>query len=371
MPPSNRRDLYEILGVSQDASEEELKRAYRAAALKYHPDRNPGDKEAEERFKELSGAYQILSDPERRAQYDRFGTAAFDGGAGGFDFGGHFEDIFSGIFSEFFGGPRPGRSRGRARRGDDLRYNLDISFEEAAFGTEKTISIPRMAACDACHGKGAKPGTAPKTCGACRGSGQVRFQQGFFSIAKTCGTCNGQGTVITDPCPKCRGQGVVRRTQTLNVKIPAGVDTGSRLKLRGEGEAGAGGGPSGDLYVVMRVLDHPLFRREENDVVCDMPISFPMAALGSDIEVPTLEGKARLRIPPGTQSGTKFRLKGKGIVDLRGYPRGDHVVRVVVETPRKLTAKQRALLEEFARSSGEEVHPLSRGFLDKVKEMFG
>ncbi len=367
MPP-RQRDYYEILGVERDAGDEELKRAYRKMALKYHPDRNPGDKEAEERFKEASAAYQVLSDPERRAQYDRFGHAAFDGS--GFDFTTGFEDLFSGIFGEFFGGARPGR-RGRSRRGDDLRYNLDLTFDEAAFGTEKTISVPRMASCEGCHGKGAKPGTSPKTCSACRGSGQVRFQQGFFSIAKTCGQCNGQGTLISDPCPKCQGQGIVRRTQSLNVKIPAGVDSGSRLKLRGEGEAGTGGGPGGDLYVVIRVLEHPLFKREENDVICEIPLSFPQAALGAEIEVPTLDGKARLRIPPGTQAGAVFRLKAKGVPDLRGYGRGDHVVRVMVETPRKLTKRQQQLLEEFARISGEEVHPMKSGFLDKVKEMFG
>jgi molecular chaperone DnaJ len=364
------RDFYEVLGVGRQASEEELKRAYRKMALKYHPDRNPGDKEAEERFKEASAAYQVLCDPERRAQYDRFGAAAFEGG-GGFDFSAGFEDIFSGIFSDFFGGPRSARSQSRARRGDDLRYNLDLTFEEAAFGSEKSISLPRMVACETCHGKGTKPGTSPKTCPACRGSGQVRFQQGFFSIAKVCGQCNGQGSMITDPCAKCGGVGALRRTQNLSVKIPAGVDTGSRLKLRGEGEAGGAGGPSGDLYVVIRVKEHPLFRREENDVVCDMPLSFPQAALGTDIEVPTLEGKMRMRIPPGTQSGAVFRLKGKGIPDLQGYGRGDHLVRIVIETPRKLTARQRELLEEFARMSGEEVHPLSKGFLEKVKEMFG
>jgi molecular chaperone DnaJ len=312
----------------------------------------------------------VLADPGRRAQYDRFGTAAFDS-AGGFDFSAGFEDIFSGIFGDFFGAPRSGRSRSHARRGDDLRYNLDVTFEEAAFGAEKTISVPRMVTCETCHGKGARPGTSPKTCSACRGSGQVRFQQGFFSIAKVCAQCNGRGSVITDPCSKCGGQSTVRRTQTLSIKIPAGVDTGSRLKLRGEGEAGGGGGPSGDLYVVIRVKEHPLFRREENDIVCDLPLSFPQAALGADIEVPTLEGMTRVRIPPGTQSGTVLRLKGKGIADLHGYGRGDHLVRVLVETPRKMTARQRELLQEFARVSGEEVHPLSKGFFDKVKEMFG
>jgi len=370
---ASTRDFYEVLGVDRGCNDEELKRAYRKMALKYHPDRNPGDKEAEERFKEASAAYQVLSDADRRAQYDRFGHAAFDGfgGGGGFDFNAGFEDIFSGIFSDFFGQPRSGRAQSRARRGEDLRYNLDLTFEEAAFGVEKSISLPRMATCETCHGKGAKPGTSPKQCAACRGSGQVRFQQGFFSIAKVCGQCNGRGSTISDPCPKCGGQGAVRRTQSLSVKIPPGVDSGSRLKLRGEGQAGAAGGPSGDLYVVIRVQDHPLFRREENDVICDMPISFPQAALGTDLEVPTLEGKMRMRIPPGTQSGAVFKLKGKGVADLHGYGRGDHLVRVIIETPRKLTARQRELLEEFARMSGEEVHPMSKGFLEKVKEMFG
>src|ERR1700752_817619 len=257
MPPS-RRDFYEVLGVERNADENELKRAYRKMALKYHPDRNPGDKEAEEAFKEASAAYQVLSDPDRRAQYDRYGPAAFDGNAGGgFDFSAGFEDIFSGIFGEFFGGGRGGRSANRARRGDDLRYNLDLTFEEAAFGIEKTISVPRMATCEACHGKGTRAGTSPKTCPDCRGSGQVRFQQGFFSIAKACGSRNGQGSIIADPCTKCGGRGATRRSQSLSVKIPAGVDTGSRLKLRGEGEAGGAGGPSGDLYVVIRVKEHP------------------------------------------------------------------------------------------------------------------
>ena len=364
----SRRDFYEVLGVSRDATDEDIKRAYRKMALKYHPDRNPDDKAAEERFKECSAAYQILSDPDKRTQYDRFGAAAFEGLGGG---GGGFEDIFSGIFGDLFGQTRGARGHSRARRGDDLRYNLDLGFEEAAFGAEKTITVPRLASCETCSGQGAKPGTKPKTCSGCRGSGQVRFQQGFFSIAKTCGQCGGQGSVIGDPCAPCQGQGVVRHTQNLSVKIPAGVDTGSRLKLRGEGEAGAGGGPSGDLYVVIRVREHGLFRREDSDVICDIPLSFPQAALGADIEVPTIEGKQKMRIPPGTQSGALFRLKGKGITDLRGYGRGDHVVHVVVETPRKLTKRQQELLEEFAKSSGQDVHPMSRGFLDKVKEMFG
>ncbi|HVN85300.1 MAG TPA: molecular chaperone DnaJ [Candidatus Binatia bacterium] len=371
---AQKRDYYEVLGVSRSATEDEIKKAYRKLALKYHPDRNPGDKAAEERFKEASEAYQILSDGDRRAQYDRFGHAAFEQGgmgAGGFDFNAAgFEDIFSDLFGDFFG-TRSGRGRSRSRRGEDLRYNLEISFAEAAFGGEKTITIPRLVACEACKGQGTKDGAARATCSACRGSGQVRFQQGFFTIAKTCGQCNGQGTVIKDPCRRCGGSGVGRTTQTLSVKIPAGVDSGSRLKLRGEGEAGGNGGSPGDLYVVLTVGEHPLFSRQENDIVCEVPISFTQAALGAEIDVPTLDGKMKMKLAAGTQSGSVFRLKGKGVPDVRGYGRGDELVRVTIETPRKLNAKQRELLEEFARISGEELQPLTKGFLDKVKEMFG
>jgi molecular chaperone DnaJ len=370
---AHKRDYYETLGVSRDASADELKKAYRKLAMKHHPDRNPGDKAAEERFKEASEAYQILSDPERRAQYDRFGHAAFEQGAGfgGFDFGGAgFEDIFSDIFGDFFGTSR-GRGRSRAQRGEDLRYDLDIRFEDAVFGTERVINVPRLASCDACAGKGTKGGAARTTCTACRGSGQLRFQQGFFTIAKTCGQCGGQGTVIKDPCRSCGGSGVTQKTHALNIKVPPGVDSGSRLKLRGEGEAGRSGGPPGDLYVVINVNEHPLFARQDNDIVCEVPISFAQAALGAEIEVPTIEGKIKMKVATGTQSGTVLRLRGKGVPDLRGSGRGDQLVRVVVETPRKLTARQRELLEEFARSSGEEVHPLTKGFFDKVKEMFG
>lgn len=370
---AHKRDYYEVLGVSRSASEEDIKKAYRKLAMKYHPDRNPGDKLAEERFKEASEAYQALSDPERRAQYDRFGHAAFEqgGGFGGFDFASAgFEDIFSDIFGDFLGGGR-GRSRTRARRGEDLRYDLTIKFEEAIFGTEKVINVPRLAACEACNGKGTKDGVPRATCSACRGTGQVRYQQGFFTIAKTCGQCNGQGSVIKDPCRACGGNGVTQKTQALNIKIPAGVDNGSRLKLRGEGEPGHNGGPPGDLYVVIDVREHPLFSRHQNDIVCEIPISFPQAALGAEIDAPTLEGKTKLKIAPGTQSGSILRLRGKGAPSLRGSGRGDQLVRIIVETPRKLTSRQRELLEEFAHSSGEEVNPMSKGFFDKVKEMLG
>jgi molecular chaperone DnaJ len=376
MPPASKRDYYEVLGVARGASEEELKKAYRRLAIQYHPDRNPGDKAAEERFKEINEAYQVLSDPERRAQYDRYGHAAFQGPQGGgfgFEFTQGFEEVFSDIFGDFFGTGR-GRTRSRSRRGDDLRYDLEIEFEEAARGTEKVIKFQRLATCDACRGTRARGGGSEgvRTCPNCRGTGQVRTQQGFFSIATTCGNCRGEGMIIADPCPKCQGQGRVRRQESLSVRIPPGVDNGSRLKLRGEGEAGWAGGLAGDLYVVVHVKEHPLFVRQENDVIIEVPVSFPQAALGTEIEVPTLDGKVKLKIQAGTQSGKVFRLKGKGFPDLHGYGRGDQLVRVVIETPRRLTPRQRELLEEFARIDGEAVnHPLSKGFVDKLKEMFG
>src|SRR5271163_283796 len=378
MPSAQKRDYYEVLGVNRGAGEAELKKAYRTLAIQFHPDRNPGNKDAEERFKELNEAYQVLSDPERRAQYDRFGHAAFQGpqggpgGFGGFDFSQGFEEVFSDIFGDFFGTGR-GRSRSRSRRGEDLRYDLEIEFEEAASGTDKIVKFQRLTLCDACNGTRARGGAGgAKTCPNCKGSGQVRTQQGFFSISTTCSQCRGEGTIIADPCPKCQGQGRIRKAVSLSVKIPPGVDNGSRLKLRNEGEAGFGGGPGGDLYVVVHVKEHSLFVRQDNDVVIEVPVSFPQAALGAEIEVPTLEGKLKLKVPPSTQSGKVFRLKGKGFVDLHGYGRGDQLVRIVVETPRRLSARQRELLEEFAKASGEDVnHPLSKGFVDKLKEMFG
>src|SRR5579885_1536736 len=376
MATRSKRDYYEVLGVARNASDEELKKAYRRLAIQLHPDRNPGNKEAEERFKEVNEAYQVLSDPDRRARYDRLGHAAFEGhpggGFGGFDFSQGFEEVCSDIFGDFFGAGRS-RSRSHSRRGDDLRYDLEIDFVEAARGVEKTISFQRLATCEACSGSGARSGAAGvRTCPNCRGTGQVRTQQGFFSISTTCGQCRGEGMIIADPCPRCQGQGRVRKPVSLSVRIPPGVDNGSRLKLRNEGEAGYAGGAPGDLYVVVHVKEHPLFVRQDNDVVIEVPVSFPQAALGAELEVPTLDGKIKLKLPPGTQSGKIFRLKGKGFVDLHGYGRGDQLVRIVVETPRRLTARQRELLEEFARTSGEDVnHPMAKGFVDKLKEMFG
>ena len=369
---SEKKDYYELLGVNRNASEEEVKKAYRKLALKYHPDRNPGDKLAEDKFKEVSEAYQVLSDAQKRAQYDQFGHAAFgDGGpfAGGFDFTAGFEDIFGDIFGEFFGGGT-GRRRGRAR-GEDLRYNLTLAFEEAVSGTEKKIKVPRYGPCETCHGNGAKPGTAPQTCPACRGRGQISFQQGFFSVSRTCSQCHGQGTVISDPCGTCGGGGRVRKLRTLSVTVPAGVDTGSRLKLRGEGESASAGGIPGDLYVVIQVEPHPIFVRDNLDIICEVPISFVHAALGAEIDVPTLDGKVKMKIPAGSQSGKVFRMKGKGVKDVQGYLQGDQHVRVVVETPTHLTPRQKELLKEFAAVGGEDVNPLSKGFFDKVKALFG
>jgi molecular chaperone DnaJ len=370
---ATKKDYYELLGVARNAGENEIKKAYRKLALQYHPDRNPGDKQAEERFKEVSEAYSVLSDPQKRMQYDQFGHAAFGEGGpfagGGFDFSGGFEDVFSDIFGEFFGGSTTGRRRAR---GQDLRYNLTLKFEEAVSGVEQKIKIPRHGPCETCRGNGAKPGTAPQTCPTCRGRGQVSFQQGFFSVSRTCNQCHGQGTIIKEACPACGGAGRVRSMHTLNVKIPSGVDNGSRLKLRGEGETGPAGGVPGDLYVVIQVEPHPIFMRDNLDIICDVPISFVQAALGAEIDVPTLDGKVKMKIPAGTQSGKLFRMKGKGIKDIHGGLRqGDQHVRVIVETPTRLTAKQKDLLQEFAAASGEEANPLAKGFFDKMKELFG
>jgi molecular chaperone DnaJ len=366
-----KRDYHEVLGVSRDAGADDLKKAYRRLALKFHPDKNPDDRPgAEDRFKELSEAYQVLSDPERRAQYDRFGHAAFEQDAGGgFGFATGFDDIIGDLFGDFFGTGRSRSGRSRTRRGDDLQYLLELSFEDAARGCERTLEFGRMHPCAVCDGSGAKRGTAPTTCSQCRGTGQLRLQQGFFSIAKTCGYCGGRGTVVKTPCATCGGAGATQQNHTINVKVPAGVDTGSRLKLRGEGEVGQAGGPTGDLYVAIEVGEHPLFQRDGVDIVCEVPISFVHAALGTEVDVPTLDGKAKVKVAAGTQSGHVFRLRGRGIPHLGGYGTGDQLVRVVVETPRKLSARQRELLEEFARVSGEDVHPRTKSFFDKVKSI--
>ncbi|MBI5545595.1 MAG: molecular chaperone DnaJ [Deltaproteobacteria bacterium] len=371
-----KRDYYEVLQVAKSASADEIKSAYRKAVFKFHPDKNPGDKDAEDKFKEASEAYAILSDTEKRARYDQYGHAGLGAnpfeGFGGFGggFGGSINDIFGDIFAEMFGGGR-GRGRSAAQRGADLRFNLEIGFEEAAFGTEASVKIPRPKRCDGCNGSGSRAGTSLKACPTCGGVGELRFTQGFFSIARPCSHCNGTGRVVTDPCPTCRGAGKVNAEATLTVKVPPGVDTGTRLRLTGEGEPGDNGTSPGDLYVVLHVREHPLFQREENDLLCEVPISFVDAALGSSVDVPTLEGKVKVKIPPGTQSGKVLRLKGKGIPDLNGYGRGDQHVRIVVETPCNLSKEQKRLLEEFARVSTPDSHPQGRSFWGKVKEVFG
>ncbi len=368
---NGKTDYYELLGIRRNASEEEIKKAYRKLALQHHPDRNPGDKQAEETFKLISEAYQVLSDSNKRAQYDQYGHAAFgDNGpfAGGFDFNSGFEDIFGDIFGEFFGAA--GGRRRRQTRGEDLRYNLSLSFEEAVAGVEKKIKIPRHGPCEICRGTGAKPGTSPQTCPTCHGRGQVSFQQGFFSVSRSCNQCHGQGTIIPDPCGSCSGVGRTRKMHTLSVKIPAGVDNGSRLKLRGEGESAPSGGAPGDLYVVIQVETHPIFTRENLDILCDVPITFVQAALGAEIDVPTLDGKVKMKVPAGTQSGKLFRIKGKGVKDVHGYQQGDQHVRVLVETPTHLTPRQKELLKEFASLGGEDVNPIAKGFFDKVKQLF-
>jgi molecular chaperone DnaJ len=369
------RDYYETLGVRRDASPDEIKKAYRQAALKHHPDRNPDDKiGAEKNFKEASKAYQILSDPDKRAQYDRYGEAAFEGPGAGFDFSsafatGAFEEVLGDLFGDFFGGGR--RSRNRPMRGDDLRYDLEIGFEEAARGCEKHISIPRTVTCETCSGNGAKPGTSPETCPGCGGAGQVRFQQGLFQIAKTCGQCNGEGKINKSPCATCRGAGRTRSMREIKVKVPAGVDNGSRLKLRNEGEAGQRGGSPGDLYVVLSVDEHELFHRDGANIVCQRPVSMVDATLGAEIDVPTLDGVVKLKVPPGTQHGKVFRLTGKGVPDLRrsGNVRGDQYVSIQIEIPTKLSKKQRKLLEQLRDEPVEQNESLVAAFTNKLREM--
>lgn len=376
----SKRDYYEVLGVPRNAPEAEIKKAYRRLAMKYHPDRNPDDKTAEASFKEAKEAYEVLADAQKRSAYDHFGHAGVDpsagAGAGGFQGGAgaaSFADIFGDVFGDIFGG---GARRGGSQvyRGADLRYNLELSLEEAVRGTEVRIRVPTWIRCEPCSGTGAKPGTSATTCATCGGHGQVRMQQGFFSIQQTCPTCRGAGKVIKQPCADCQGQGRVRDTKTLSVKVPAGVDEGDQIRLAGEGEAGESGGPPGDLYVLIRLKPHPLFKREQDDLYCDIPMSFAVAALGGEVEVPTLDGRANLKIPPETQSDKVFRLRGKGVKNVRSGQVGDLYCRVSIETPVKLTKRQKELLEEFdalLRDGGARHSPREQTWVDKVKQFFG
>ncbi|MEJ2041722.1 MAG: molecular chaperone DnaJ [Reinekea sp.] len=370
----SKRDLYEVLGVSKSADEKEIKKAYRRMAMKYHPDRNPDDKEAEAKFKEISEAYEILTDAQKRQAYDQFGHAGV-GGQQGFGGGGagagSFSDIFGDVFGDIFGG---GGSRGRSsvQRGSDLKYNLELTLEEAVRGVEKSIRVPTLVHCETCDGSGAKKGTSPVTCTTCGGSGQVRMQQGFFAVQQTCPSCSGAGKIIKDPCGSCYGRGVKEETKTLNVKIPPGVDTGDRIRLTSEGEAGRNGGPSGDLYVEVHVKRHDIFERDGANLYCEVPISITEAALGGELEVPTLDGRVKLKIPTETQTGKLFRLRGKGVKPVRGHAIGDLMCRVVVETPINLTARQKELLTELQASlDGKRHSPKSKGWFDGVKKFFG
>ncbi|HKB13132.1 MAG TPA: molecular chaperone DnaJ [Vicinamibacterales bacterium] len=384
----SKRDYYEILGIAKSSTEVEIKSAYRKLAMKYHPDRNPGDKVAEEKFKEAAEAYAILADGEKRSLYDRFGHAGVKTAAGagaGFDPSvfsefGDFADILGNMFGfgDLFGG---GRRRGGPQRGADLRYDLEISFEESARGAETIIQIPRQETCETCRGSGAAPGTSPTTCPQCRGQGQVRFQQGFFTVARTCPQCRGAGKIVTKPCTACHGAGHVSKERKITVKIPPGIATGQQLRLQGEGEAGIGGGPAGHLYVVVHVHEHAFFRRDGVNLFCEIPVNFTTVALGGDIQVPTLDGSETVRVPEGTQTGTTLRLKGKGMPDVGGRGRGDLFATVQVRTPKKLTRDQRRLMEQLAaalpaekfepRARGEDDSQDERNLFDRVKDMFG
>ncbi|MDU4934621.1 MAG: molecular chaperone DnaJ [Peptostreptococcaceae bacterium] len=382
---STKRDYYEVLGVGKSADEKEIKKAYRKLAMQYHPDRNPDNKEAEEKFKEINEAYEVLSDENKRRTYDQFGHEGVNGqgGFGGQGFGGFsggaggFEDIFGDIFGDMFGGGFGGSSRQRRRgpeRGADIRQNVTIDFEEAAFGKKVSIKINRSEECNECHGSGAKPGTSKKTCPTCNGSGEVRTVQrtpfGNIASSRTCSECHGEGEIIESPCNKCHGTGSTRKVKTIEVDIPAGIDDGQMIKLSGQGEIGSKGGPRGDLYIVVNIKKHSLFTREGYDVYLEMPVSFSQVALGGEIEVPTLDGKVSYNVPAGTQTGTVFRLREKGIQKLRSNSRGDQYVKVVVETPKHLTDRQKELLRELAKESGDEVHEKKRTFGQKIEDMF-
>lgn len=374
-----KQDAYETLGVSRSATLEEIKKAYRKKALQYHPDKNPGNKEAEEKFKQATECYNILGDQQTRQKYDQFGWAAFEQGAGGFGQGGFqadfsgFEDVFGDIFSAFFGanmGGQGGRSRGSAGR--DLRYDLEVEFEEAIFGTEKEINVPRQVTCKKCSGNGCASGSKPSKCGECKGAGQIRIQQGFFSIGRGCPTCSGTGEIITNPCKSCNGAGRAVEHSKIKVKIPAGIDHGQRLKLRSEGESGTGGGPAGDLYVQIYVKKHPIFERDNHDLICEVPVTYSVMVLGAEIEVPTLEGPMKLKIPAGTPTGKIFKLKNKGVQVLGTTKRGDQLIRIKIDVPTRISDKQRQVLEELLKIEGKQpTNEQGKGIFDKVKDMFG
>lgn len=371
-----KRDYYEILGVAKNATDDDLKKAYRKLAMKHHPDRNPGSREAEEKFKEVKEAYEMLSDPAKREAYDRFGhagvdpNAGFAGGAGGQGFGG-FADVFGDIFGDIFGGQRGAAGRSNVYRGADLRYAMEISLEQAAGGYTSEIRVPAWETCESCNGSGAKPGTKPKVCHTCGGQGAVRVQQGFFSIQQTCPTCRGSGKVIPEPCTACEGVGRVKKNKTLEVKIPAGIDHGMRIRSAGNGEPGVNGGPPGDLYVEIHVKEHPVFQRDGDDLHCEVPIGITTAALGGTVQIPTLQGRAEIDLPEGTQSGKQFRLRGKGIKGIRSSYPGDLYAHVVVETPVRLNDRQKQLLRELETSLKDPKHsPQTKGWMDRVKDFF-
>lgn len=372
----SKRDYYEVLGIEKNATEAEIKKAFKRMAMKYHPDRNPDNKEAENSFKEAKEAYDVLSDAQKRAAYDQFGHAGLEGGMGGGGPGGFggssFSDIFGDVFGDIFGGGGGGRGGSRVYRGADLRYNLELSLEEAVQGTTVKIRVPTMVHCDECGGSGAKKGSSPTTCTTCQGFGQVRMQQGFFSIQQTCPRCHGTGKMITDPCNSCHGEGRVEKQKTLSVKVPEGVDNGDRIRLTGEGEAGENGGPPGDLYVQINVKPHPIFQRDGADLYCEVPISFTTAALGGELDVPTLTGKVKLKVPAESQSGKLFRVRGKGVKSVRGVQVGDMICRVVIETPVNLNEEQKELLRQFESTmEGNESHrPKHSSWLDGVKKFF-